>query len=524
MTETDRNSDGIKKSVADWLLQEDQPTAVADFQRPYTWSESHVTAFTQSLLDALFHPEKGAPDIGVVVIEKTSDTDFIVDGQQRLLTFALFVLEWYGRGILERYYRGVKKRSRLRQLLQTHNLQSTIHARWIRSIIRNVCQRSPEAQSVSKQDAKYNLLRNVTFSIVEFHRKEGETSNPAVTNFFEPLNTTAKPLNGGQILKAHHMGRICTKQPPETWRLQSRYETWFRGHEENKQLGLSAFTPFCFNWGEEISVERFIDSHDQDAYYQLGCGFVQAVQAMLLGQDKWWWEIASQGGERQAPFDRLEGNSRSASGEGIGLKNDRIWRATEPLDFSEADGFFRMVGRFARLYDAYCLELSGLSEGFSAEIRAPIKDRGLAEDDPDRRPARLVCRAARLMAAFGRCLAEWRRKCPSEDFVVGKKNDESKSRPSFAMPEPGWPCPRRKTIYQIRMVRSRPLYMPPPFYGVTNSRKRTQTMTSYAFSWFNFSLPDRAQCGRASGSHFPCRRSLPPCTFRRTRRGLSGGF
>lgn len=410
MTETDRNSDGIKKSVADWLLQEDQPTAVADFQRPYTWSESHVTAFTQSLLDALFHPEKGAPDIGVVVIEKTSDKDFIVDGQQRLLTFALFVLEWYGRGILERYYRGVKKRSRLRQLLQTHNLQSTIHARWIRSIIRNVCQRSPEAQSVSKQDAKYNLLRNVTFSIVEFHRKEGETSNPAVTNFFEPLNTTAKPLNGGQILKAHHMGRICTKQPPETWRLQSRYETWFRGHEENKQLGLSAFTPFCFNWGEEISVERFIDSHDQDAYYQLGCGFVQAVQAMLLGQDKWWWEIASQGGERQAPFDRLEGNSRSASGEGIGLKNDRIWRATEPLDFSEADGFFRMVGRFARLYDAYCLELSGLSEGFSAEIRAPIKDRGLAEDDPDRRPARLVCRAARLMAAFGRCLAEWSEK------------------------------------------------------------------------------------------------------------------
>ena len=422
MTDTEPSSDGIKKSVADWLLREDHSTAVADFQRPYTWSESHVTAFTQSLLDAMLHPEKGAPDIGVVVVEKTSDADFIVDGQQRLLTFALFVLEWYGKGILGRYKRGVKKLSRLRQLLETHNLQSTIHARWMRRIIRNVCQRSPEAQSVTKPDEKYQLLRSVTFSIVEFHRKEGETSNPAVMNFFEPLNTTAKPLNGGQILKAHHMGRICTNQPHKTWRLQSRYEAWFRGHEEDNDLGLNAFIPLSFNWGKEISIERFIDSHDQDAYYRLGCGFVQAVQAMLLGQDKWWWEIASQGGERQAPFDRLEGDSRNASGEGIGLKNDRTWRATEPLGFSEAEGFFRMVGRFARLYDAYCLELSGLTDEFPTEIQERITDRGLAEDDPDRRPARLVCKAARLMAAFGRCLAEWseKEKCLQTEPALGR--------------------------------------------------------------------------------------------------------
>ena len=50
--------------------------------------------------------------------------------------------------------------------------------------------------------------------------------------------------------------------------MQSRYETWFRGHEENKKFGLSAFTPFCFNWDKEISVERFIDIPEevQDIY------------------------------------------------------------------------------------------------------------------------------------------------------------------------------------------------------------------------------------------------------------------
>ena len=301
---------------------------------------------------------------------------------------------------------GVRTWSRLRQLLRTNNLQSTVHASRIRRIIRNVCQRRSDASAASKGE-RLALLRSVTFSIVSFERKRGETSNPAVRNFFEPLNTTAKPLNGGQILKAHHMGRIYGNNPAATWDRQSRYETWFRSHKEDERLGLSTFSPFCFNRNEEISVERFIDSHDQDAYYRLGCGFVQGVQAMLLGQDKWWWEITSQGSERQAPFERLEGSPRGTSNEGSGAGTDRRWRATEPLAFSEAEGFFRMVGRFARLYDAYCLELSCLSDRFGEVIQEKIADHGLSEDDPDRRPARLVCRAARLMAAFGRCLVKW---------------------------------------------------------------------------------------------------------------------
>lgn len=406
MPDTDNNTEEIRRFVAQWLLEENRRTAVADFQRPYTWSESHVTAFTESLLDSLFRPEKGSPDIGVVVIEETSDADFIVDGQQRLLTFALLIVEWYGEEILGARKLGVRTWSRLRQLLRTNNLQSTVHASRIRRIIRNVCQRRSDASAASKGE-RLALLRSVTFSIVSFERKRGETSNPAVRNFFEPLNTTAKPLNGGQILKAHHMGRIYGNNPAATWDRQSRYETWFRSHKEDERLGLSTFSPFCFNRNEEISVECFIDSHDQDAYYRLGCGFVQGVQAMLLGQDKWWWEITSQGSERQAPFERLEGSPRGTSNEGSGAGTDRRWRATEPLAFSEAEGFFRMVGRFARLYDAYCLELSCLSERFGEVIQEKIADHGLSEDDPDRRPARLVCRAARLMAAFGRCLVKW---------------------------------------------------------------------------------------------------------------------
>ena len=80
MTDTDRSSRDVKQPVAQWLRGNDHPTALADYQRPYVWPESHVTAFTETILDALFPSEtdgaekndsaERSPDIGVVIVEK----------------------------------------------------------------------------------------------------------------------------------------------------------------------------------------------------------------------------------------------------------------------------------------------------------------------------------------------------------------------------------------------------------------------------------------------------------------------
>lgn len=201
------------------------------------------------------------------------------------------------------------------------------------------------------------------------------------------------------------MGRILKDEPTQTWACQSRYEQWIR-RCSGADFELQPFEPVCFNTGERLSIERFIDSPAQDARYKLGCGFVQAVQALLLGQGDWWWEIARQGNERRLPFERLEGTRRNAA------PNDRPWRAAEPLDFPEAEGFFRTVARLGRVYEAYCRELSALPDfdGWSEEWR---KETGfsclpsLEEDDPDRRPARLVVSAACRLAAFGNVLERW---------------------------------------------------------------------------------------------------------------------
>lgn len=422
MGNTYHGSKDVKCSVVEWLRGEDH-VAVADYQRSYAWSESHVTAFVETLLDALADEEKGAgtraPDIGVVVIEKTksdetssdtpsSDTSkearfHVVDGQQRLLTFSLLVVALCGETVCGTENGDRNRSSRLRQLLHPQNLESVIHARQVARKIRNLLSRRPEFRALEKLDREGKLawLAPVTFSVVEFERKAGDGSNAEVANFFEPLNTTAKPLNGGQILKAHHMGWILKDEPTQTWACQSRYEQWIR-RCSGADFELQPFEPVCFNTGERLSIERFIDSPAQDARYKLGCGFVQAVQALLLGQGDWWWEIARQGNERRLPFERLEGTRRNAA------PNDRPWRAAEPLDFPEAEGFFRMTARLGRIYDAYCRELSELTCLKSWAEKNGFADRPLLEEeDSDRRPARLVVSAARRLAAFGNVLEKW---------------------------------------------------------------------------------------------------------------------
>lgn len=400
----------VNLSVVDWLLFEDTTINIANYQRPYVWSESHVTAFTENLLNTLLNREKGAPDIGVIIIERTPKGEYIADGQQRLLTFALFMEEFYGKGLRDARKIGVIKNSRFRSLLEfpTGNLQTVIHARQAQRTIRTLLsQRQDLAKLTNRKSFKESkknwitFLKSVTFSLVEFTRNSGDPSNPAITQYFEPLNSTAKPLNGGQILKAYHMGRIFGETTADTWEIQSRYEGWFRQHKRNRNLRLSEFDPIIFNnanTDECLSIERFIDSPGQDVRYKLGCGFVQAIQAMTLGQDEWWFEIGQQGKQRQLPFERLEGQEKAYQGE---------WNASAPLEFGEAQGFFSMVNRIGQIYTAYCQELLKLPGCENWGIKTSLLSHSASISDQDRRPAILICDAARCLENSFQILKDW---------------------------------------------------------------------------------------------------------------------
>ena len=197
------------------------------------------------------------------------------------------------------------------------------------------------------------------------------------------------------------MGRIFENTPRETWALQSKYEAWFRQHKSNAKLKLGAFHPVIFNLStkkERLSIERFIDSPGQDVRYKLGCGFVQAIQAMMLGQNEWWFSISQQGKQRQLPYERLEGQEKTSRDE---------WNASAPLEFCKAQGFFSMVDRVGRLYTAYCQELITLPDCENWEVKTNVLENPNSVTDLDRRPARLICQAALCLEACGQLLESW---------------------------------------------------------------------------------------------------------------------
>lgn len=47
METADQGSKDLKRSVVKWLCEKGHHIAVADYQRSYAWSESHVTAFVE---------------------------------------------------------------------------------------------------------------------------------------------------------------------------------------------------------------------------------------------------------------------------------------------------------------------------------------------------------------------------------------------------------------------------------------------------------------------------------------------
>lgn len=94
----EKRFESVSRPLEDWLLEPGK-LAVADYQRAYAWSESLATEFAEDICQAVFADEPQLVDVGVVVIEHTKEDDVIADGQQRLMTFALLMLELLGSSV-----------------------------------------------------------------------------------------------------------------------------------------------------------------------------------------------------------------------------------------------------------------------------------------------------------------------------------------------------------------------------------------------------------------------------------------
>lgn len=363
------------RKLLEWF-EETGNLSIANYQRPYAWSESLIVSFTENILKAISGSDGRlvSPDIGLIVIEKNGDEEFIADGQQRLLTMALILLEALPKN-------DISEGSRLESLLHSNVLNLQTYRRIVeaRKYIRNC---------LNNFQVNPNNFYKITCAVTELVSSENQT-DPWILKLFNDVNTNSKQLNGGQILKAYHLGKIKRGEFQSIIEAQAAYECWRRtpvdfenSKKDNKaraSLKVKGIKLKSFNYESELLLDDFVDSR-QSVWYRLGHGFVQSVQAILLKHPYWWNSIETQGEERIQPFDRLEGQKRKE-----GQNEGQLWSAVKPLSFIEGDGYFQTINRFAELYENYCVCLDKLSENSQNFVSSP---------------GSLVCEAAKVASIF----------------------------------------------------------------------------------------------------------------------------
>lgn len=323
--------------LCEWLRKTDN-LRLPDYQRPYQWDESLVTAFFRDVFGESTEDSSSA-DFGVMVLERADPDDgtlFVIDGQQRLVTFGLLLRAACGDCIptclqtllhdakrnAESIYRIAEAERALKQLL---NAERSVH----------LCGRIEQARAAV------------------YYQPRSSDAVKTVKRLFDDANTTGLPLTGWQILKARHYGHILREgsspdpevlregpspdpevllEKLEAWRGKNRVPAELAGSRKDDFTETEYRTPFS-----EIpfGLDQLADGH---AWTTFGQGFIQGLFGLLAGEKGGWYLPIMK--KTDLHLDPLEPYDGMSSGQA-----PDCWRADRPLDFAAGLGFFKVVRR-----------------------------------------------------------------------------------------------------------------------------------------------------------------------------------
>ena len=166
------------------------PLSIPDYQRIYCWRDKNVHQFLDSIInngDKPFH-------LGSIILHKTiraeQDVYAIVDGQQRLVTLALLLLQLQPEIDLKL----------LDEKFESSEAQSYIA--YNKTLIASFVAKNKELISTDK------LLKNLQFSVLIIN----DGSLDLAYTFFSNQNSRGKSLTDYDLLKAHHLRFITNEK------------------------------------------------------------------------------------------------------------------------------------------------------------------------------------------------------------------------------------------------------------------------------------------------------------------------
>ena len=167
-----------------------KPLIIPDYQRIYCWTEKNVHQLLNDIIDngeKTFH-------LGSIILHKSKDVDkdvyAIVDGQQRLVTLSLLLLELQNDIPL----------ALLNEKFKSTEAQSYIA--YNKTLIQNFILKNPGKIKIEK------LLDNLQFSVLIIN----DGSLDLAYTFFSNQNSRGKSLSDYDLLKAHHLRFITIEK------------------------------------------------------------------------------------------------------------------------------------------------------------------------------------------------------------------------------------------------------------------------------------------------------------------------
>lgn len=247
-------------------VNEGKKYSIPIYQRPYSWEEKNIKDFLESIFDAFkeVNEEKCKANVkpvffGTIQLDRNKDDNTldIVDGQQRLTTFLLFL------DLLQRNEKHPKEYIDCSKVIKSEKLKEVLND----DNIKNTSSKYYENRKLLKKEVEhfekefkdknefYTELKNFVLDNVYFVQLITEEMDLSeVVSVFNTINTTGLDLNATDIFKVRYYNYLRGIDNTKDWlkEINSCYQSIDDSNEKLGKDGRTDQTKFDMGWVLDI--------------------------------------------------------------------------------------------------------------------------------------------------------------------------------------------------------------------------------------------------------------------------------
>ena len=247
-------------------VNEGERYSIPIYQRPYSWEEKNIKDFLESIFDAFkeVNEEKCKANVkpvffGTIQLDHNKDDNTldIVDGQQRLTTFLLFLDLLQRNEIHPKEYidcSKVIKSEKLKEVLNDDNIENE-SSKYYEN--RKLLKKEVEhfEKEFKEKNEFYTELKNFVLDNVYFVQLITEEMDLSeVVSVFNTINTTGLDLNATDIFKVRYYNYLRGIDNTKDWlkEINSCYQSIDDSNEKLGKDGRTDQTKFDMGWVLDI--------------------------------------------------------------------------------------------------------------------------------------------------------------------------------------------------------------------------------------------------------------------------------